>query len=726
MNKVEIDLLGAPTFLINTKIVKFSRKKTLALMIYLICNDRKILREELAELLWTNYSQSKAFSSLRTIISEAKSLFPKNFLIIERNSLYLEKNNLTCDYLIFKNTLKKKSSLKEKQKIAKLWKGGFIKGFDLNSNCEFTTWQIQEEQNIYFLYKQLLKSLYEKEIQEQDLKAALNHAKSCLSLDNFDEETHRAIMNIYALRGDKTYALKQYELCQKIMKEEFNSPLEEETQELFRKIRTGEINTISSTSFKYFHEPRLAIIPFHLSKNINKETSLFIDMMMEGLEDYFAKASGIKIISRTSSMTYANTNKRISIIAKELLVDYIIEGFIALKENNLIIESRLIDTKLDTVIKIKKINIITFNDEKPSNIAKQIGKALISYFLENTKFNINNHKNNQIIQSENTPLTKDIKLQAKHLLRLNNEIAFSQAIELYREAKKIDPNDANTYAQLAKALYSYSTKEICCPNQKDRLLEAQIEAERAIEINSKEPIALNILGNIALIKDWDFIKAESLFKKTLKISPHDSQAMIDYAELCILLARQKEARKLINMAIELDPVNHQNFKVNFWLHLIEREYDKAKKIAKHQFILFPAPNLEKIMFSYIYLIQNKINIAIKTLETINEELPISWKNSLLAAKGFAFAKKGLTLQTYKIIEQLQQSWEKPVLPHLPIALIYIGLNEYDNALEWIDAAVKLHDSSLFFLIANPLFSPLFEKKRLKEILYPTHIIINNK
>ena len=114
-------------------------------------------------------------------------------------------------------------------------------------------------------------------------------------------------------------------------------------------------------------------------------------------------------------------------------------------------------------------------------------------------------------------------------------------------------------------------------------------------------------------------------------------------------------------------------------------------------------------------------MALNTLDNISNELPISWKNSLLGAKGYALAKKGQITKTYQIIELLQKSWQKPVLPHLPIALIFIGLNEYDNALDWIEAAVKLHDPSLFFLIANPLFSPLYNLNRLDKILNPTHI-----
>ncbi len=723
MNKIEIHLLGSPAFLIDSQQVKFSRKKAIALMIYLVCTNRKVIREELAEMFWPSCAQSKALSSLRTIISEIKSLFPKGFLITSGDFLFLEKDSFNCDLITFRYLISKNTTLKEKEKAVQLWNGGFIKGFYLNTNCEFTSWQLQEEQNVYFNYKILLKSLYEQEIKENNLMSALTHARSCLNLDNFDEESHRAIIYIHALRGEKKLALNQYELCKKIMSEEFKSPLEDKTQELFRKIKSGEIINNLKSNIIYKYEPRIAILPFHTTENISKDSSLFLDIIMEGLEDFFAKVSGIKTISRTSSMTYINSNKRISTIAQELLADYIIEGFIGCKDGSLLIEGRLIDTKLDTVLKIKKIHISSIRDIKYSNITRQIGSSLIAYLANDSRFNIENIYNNQMNIKTNNPLVNNLKLQAKHLLRLNKEADCIQAIELYQKALNIEPNNAEILAGLSKALFSFSNREICCPNKNDKLLESQIEAQKSLEINPNEPTALNILGKISFEKDWNFVKAENFFKRTLKISPNNPQAIIDYAELCIFLGRLNEARNLINKAIGLDPINHQTFKVNFWLHLINRDFEQAEKIAKHQFILYPAPDLELIMFSYIYLLQGKINNALKSLELITKEIPISWSNSLLGAKGYALAKKGEITKTYQIIEILQKNWQTPVLPHLPIALIYIGLNEFDNALDWVEAAVKLHDSSIFFLIANPLFSPLYNINRFKNILKPTHIKI---
>ena len=74
------------------------------------------------------------------------------------------------------------------------------------------------------------------------------------------------------------------------------------------------------------------------------------------------------------------------------------------------------------------------------------------------------------------------------------------------------------------------------------------------------------------------------------------------------------------------------------------------------------------------------------------------------------------------MEIFKKNIDNPARPHLPIALSYTGLEDYDNAIKWIEKSVELHDQALFFLSVNPLFSPLNSLDKLKETISYTHII----
>ena len=670
---------------------------------------------------WPSYSQARAMSSLRTVISEIKSLIPKEFLCIERNSLYIYKQNLSCDFLSFKKLLEKKPSIEAMKNAVNLWKGGFLKGFYLKSMSSFNEWQIQEEQNLFIKYKDLLKKLYDNEISNGELLSALKFAQKCLGIDNFDEETHRAIIYINALRGERKFALEQYYKCCEMLKEEFNTDPEIETETLIKQIRSGELKKITPIQFlNNDYEPRFAILPFQLLNSDNQELLFFLDMVMEGLEDYFIGVAGIKMVSRTSTLAYTKITKRIPIIAAELKVDYILEGFLGSNGDAFLLEGRLIDTKSDSVLQVNSIDIESLENQNPSEIARLIGRAFIPYILTNNKNNI--FSNSEVLKmTKINSITSNLKIQAKQFLRLGNKNAFIKSIELYKKTVEIDPYDAEAWAGLGKALLSSCDKEICCPTVNDSLNEAEKVAEKALIINKNEPTALNVLANIALQKEWDFERAESLYNKSLQICNNNPRVMRDYAELCILSGRYEEAMKLSNMSAELDPVNSQNFKIQFWLNLVNKEYEKANQIVRQQFILYPAPALENIMLSYNQLIQGNIDLAIDYINSVKGDLPLSWENALHGAKGYAFAKKGINDKTYESIIFMERNLSKPILPHLPIALSYTGLQEYDKAIDWIEKAVKLHDSALFFLAVNPLFAPLSSLQRLNEVLKDTHI-----
>lgn len=719
MSIFTIELLGPPIFKIDYKEISFSRKKAIALLTYIICNNRTFYREEIAEFLWPEVTPSKSLSSLRTVISEIKKKINNEIFITENNKIFIDRTNLSCDYLIFKDLLSSQHTIWQKKKAAELWKGGFLKGFYLKNSSSFYDWQIQEEQNILLNYKKILKQLYENEIQEKNYSSALNYANQSLVLDNFDEETHRAIIYIHALNGNRQLALNQFEHCKKIINEEFNSSLENETLLLLEKIKRGTIKRQSSLMINEATDYRLAILPFTINNIFDENNLLFLDMILESLEDYFAKFSHIKTISRTSTLTYKNEKKRISIISRELNTNYIIEGCMGKINNTIIIKSRLIDPIKDIIIKANNINIFSFKNEDPSNIARVIGSQYLPCLNINSKKIIN--INSKFNKGKSNSISNKLKLQAQYLLRINNEENCIKAIKMYKKAVNYNEKDAEAWAGLAKTLLMKGDKEICCPNQMNFLNEAERAAKKALDLNKDEPTALNVFGKIKILTEWNFKEAEALYIKSLQIMPNNYQTLLDYSELCILTNNYTKSKKLSDMAFEINPISHQNFKIKFWLYLVNKEYKKAKKEVKQQFILYPNPALENIMYSYIYLIENKIDKAIKKIEKVEGNIPLSWQNALHGSLGYAYSQINKPKKAYQEIEILLNNTNTAALPNLPIALTYIGLKEYDKALIWIEKSILCHDHALFFLCVNPLFAPLNSLEKLKTILQQTNI-----
>jgi DNA-binding SARP family transcriptional activator len=66
---------------------------------------------------------------------------------------------------------------------------------------------------------------------------ALDHALKLLAYDPCREDAHRLMMRVHVLRGERAQALRQYRVCEHILRSEFDAAPEPLTTELFERIR---------------------------------------------------------------------------------------------------------------------------------------------------------------------------------------------------------------------------------------------------------------------------------------------------------------------------------------------------------------------------------------------------------------------------------------------------------------------------------------------------------
>ena len=90
----------------------------------------------------------------------------------------------------------------------------------------------------------------------------------------------------------------------------------------------------------------IAVLPFTNLSN-DPDQDYFSDGMMEEILDRLFKIGDLKVISRTSSMRYRNTDKSIKEIAGELGVASILEGSVRRIGNSVRITVQLIDARTD-------------------------------------------------------------------------------------------------------------------------------------------------------------------------------------------------------------------------------------------------------------------------------------------------------------------------------------------------------------------------------------------
>lgn len=88
----------------------------------------------------------------------------------------------------------------------------------------------------------------------------------------------------------------------------------------------------------------------------------------------------------------------------------------------------------------------------------------------------------------------------------------------------------------------------------------------------------------------------------------------------------------------------------------------------------------------------------------------------LGGLGHAYARAGRTADADKVLDELKEGSRTKYISWRNIAVIYAGLEDKDQAFACLDKAYELRDSRIVFIKVDPLFDPLRDDPRFKNLL----------
>jgi tetratricopeptide (TPR) repeat protein len=165
------------------------------------------------------------------------------------------------------------------------------------------------------------------------------------------------------------------------------------------------------------------------------------------------------------------------------------------------------------------------------------------------------------------------------------------AVDAYRKAAELEPNNSTIWAELAR-IQTYSSNLLTTDSQKiQRLQEAIQSAEKAIELNPDDSSAQAILS---LVYDWysnpvyageeadNFVfKAEQASAKALQLDSENVLAVAFRAEIYMRQLRYREALDFAERAVAMDNTSFDAYRVyGFVLESQGGRYDEAIEAYK--------------------------------------------------------------------------------------------------------------------------------------------------
>jgi predicted ATPase/DNA-binding SARP family transcriptional activator len=214
---VSVRLLGPVTVEVDGRSVGgFRSNKTLAMLAFLVVEQRAVARSYLAELLWPEATPAEGRGHLRRALHDLSQKMP-GALLIDYHTLQFNPNLLGRTDLAQFEALWPSGDLTSLELAAALCRGQFMEGITLDDCPAFDTWLMAERQTWLGKAVGVLEALRQRHVATLRFDLALNVAWRLLQLDPWREQSYEQVMILLARTGDLVQSLKLYKRYRRVL-----------------------------------------------------------------------------------------------------------------------------------------------------------------------------------------------------------------------------------------------------------------------------------------------------------------------------------------------------------------------------------------------------------------------------------------------------------------------------------------------------------------------------
>src|ERR1700722_17995313 len=449
----------------------------------------------------------------------------------------------------------------------------------------------------------------------------------------------------------------------------------------------------------------LAVLPL---ENLSGDASqdYFSDGMTDELITELGQIAGLRVISRTSMMTYKGARKSIPQIAHELNVDAVVEGTVLRSGNQVRITAQLIQAEDD-----KHLWARSYEGELRDTFSLQneVARAIATQIR--TKLNPPEDAALRNAKVAN-PEAYEAYLKGRYFWNKRTSSGLTEAIRYFTQAIDADPNYARAYAGLADSYALAGDWKYGVLAPKEAYPKAKAAAAKAIALDSTLGEAHISLAFCLDGFDWNWESAGREFARGIELSPGYAIGYEWYGWHLAALGRHGDAIAELEKAESLDPLSLIISADLAEELLIAHRYDEAIKQSRMTMDMDPFFALAHYVLGQAFMQKHMYNEAIAELRKAIELSPGG--TAFAANLAFAYASSGRTEEALKILNGQKNRPPDSFSNAAEIALIYVGLNDKDQAMLWLEKAYAERFNPA--VLMRPCFDPLRSDPRFQDLL----------
>jgi TolB-like protein/DNA-binding winged helix-turn-helix (wHTH) protein/Tfp pilus assembly protein PilF len=452
----------------------------------------------------------------------------------------------------------------------------------------------------------------------------------------------------------------------------------------------------------------IVVLPLE-NLSADKDQAYFADGMTDELIANLAKIRSLRVISRTSAMGYKGTHKTLSEIARDLNVDAVVEGTVLRSGDRVRITAELVQVATDRHLWAETYeselgDILTLQSHVASAIVNEIRVKLTP--------------EDQVRLATTRPVSTESYenyLKGRYYWNKRSQEGLTKAINYFQVAIEKDPNYALAYAGLADCYSIIGSAIVGTVPTAEVAPKARAAALKSLELDNTLAEAQTSLATVRFNYDWDWKTAGGGFRRAEELNPSYATAYQRNSLYLMSMGRIGESIAEMNRAHSLDPLSvSMNFSLGWRLYMA-REFDQAIEQLRNTIDMDPNFILPHLVLGQAYEQKKAYDQAVAELRRaadISQNSP-----PVLAALARTCAVSGRTPEAKKLLALLMEQSKKQYVSPFYVAIVYAGLGENEQALDWLEKAYKDRSNAIVFAKVDPQLDALRSSPRFQSLLH---------
>jgi TolB-like protein len=450
----------------------------------------------------------------------------------------------------------------------------------------------------------------------------------------------------------------------------------------------------------------IAVLPF-TNLSTDPANEYFADGLTDEVIADLSRVRALRVISRTSSMTFKATTKDVKTIARELSVQYVLEGTVRRADDRLRITAQLIDAGADDHVWADKYDG-TVDD------VFAIQERLARVIVDALKLRLTSDEERLL---SNRPIANvhayECYLQARQEAFRWREDAIDHAIQLLHNGLAIVGENTELLAALGRAYLQY--REAGIDFSQRPLDEAQACVRKIFDIEPRSASGLQLRGWIryssGAIQD-----AVRDLKAALELAPSSPETLSLLSNCYLISGKVSEARPLIDRLLAVDPLTPLTRCLPGWADILEGRVSAAVEPYRQMFAMDPGNPMARLFYVWV-LTANRDEAGVRriveslppqTIDTTPGRLTVFLSHALAGKREAALA------MVTPDIEAVANATD--VFPRL-LAQGFAMTGLPDRAIQWLRISVDRGFINYPFLARHdPFFTSLRSDPRFQELL----------